>query len=402
MQHNERTESLFRRYLQNQCTREEIKILLHSFAAGEDETLLKELIRKELENDETYQAYTPDPQLLKAVFQKIEKDIQGPEEKKSLFSVVKRNRWKIAAAASILWLLGAGIFLQYRKNKQDNRTEKMAALPATDIAPGQNNAVLTLADGTTILLDSAADGALAGQAGMQVLKFDGKIVYNKAGAVAGNQPVYNSIATAKGNQYQLVLADGTKVWLNAASTLRFPVAFTGKERRVEVSGEAYFEVAKDPSRPFGVSILSVNGKAGEIEVLGTHFNVNAYDDEQGAKTSLVEGRVKVSSNGITQLLAVGQQAEFSNTGIRIKTDVDMGSIVAWKDGYFSFDNTDLRSLLRQVSRWYDIDVVFNGNVEGETFTGKISRNVPLSKLLKVLALNDVKVRLEGRKLTVFP
>jgi len=268
-----------------------------------------------------------------------------------------------------------------------------------DIPAGSNNAVLTLDNGATIVLDTAANGTLANQGNIKVLKMNGQLAYNKTGNM-NVKPVYNTITTANGNQYQLILIDGSKVWLNAASSIRFPTSFTGTERKVEITGEAYFEVTKNPNKPFRVDFKNEAGEKDEIEVLGTHFNVNTYGDEPDMKTTLLEGSVKIKAGNKIQMLSPGQQALLSSNGIEIKKNVDLDQVMAWKNGYFLFDNTDIYTLMRQVSRWYNVEVSFEGKVTPDGFSGKISRNVPLSKFIKVLELNDVNVRSEGRKLTL--
>jgi ferric-dicitrate binding protein FerR (iron transport regulator) len=214
------------------------------------------------------------------------------------------------------------------------------------------------------------------------------------------KPVYNTITTANGNQYQLILTDGSKVWLNAASSIRFPTSFTGNERKVEITGEVYFEVAKDPIKPFKVDFKNKEGEINEIEVLGTHFNVNAYADEPDMKTTLLEGSVKIKAANKIQMLTPGQQASITSGGIEVKRNVDIEHVMAWKNGYFLFDNTDIYTLMRQVSRWYNVDVKYEGRITEDGFSGKILRDVPLSKFIKVLELNDVKVRTEGREIIV--
>ena len=403
MQEDKSIRELFGRYLQNQCTREEIKVLLRHFNTGENEALLKTLVRQQLEEEEELET-SVNPQLLHQVFEKVKQTIatSGDEEKTIISPAQKRAWWRVAAAASVLVLIATTILVLADRKQTGKATAMEQKNPAKEIAPGRSNAVLTLGDGSMIVLDSAANGDLAQQGAAKIFKLNGQIAYNKTGETTDLAPVYNSLSTAKGNQYQLILSDGTRVWLNAASSLRFPTAFNGKERRVEVSGEAYLEVAKDPTKPFKVSIRSATGKTGEIEVLGTHFNINAYDDEAGVKTTLLEGAVKVQNSKSTKRLVPGQQAELTTKGITINSGIDVSQVVAWKEGYFWFNNTDLSSLMRQVARWYDVDVVFEGKASADAFSGKIARSVPLQKLLKVLELNDVKLRLEGRKLIVMP
>ncbi|HTI12402.1 MAG TPA: FecR domain-containing protein [Puia sp.] len=322
-----------------------------------------------------------------------------------LFFLHGWRKW--AVAALVLLIAGKTILYFLPANPKTNKPLASGTkVPAAhDLPPGRNTAVLTLADGHTITLDSAANGGLAQQGNTKVIKLNGQIAYTNTGrsgpaggASAGDVILFNTISTARGNQYQLILSDGSKVWLNAASSLRFPTSFKGKERKVEVTGEAYFEIAKNPAMPFKVA---VNG--GEIDVLGTHFNVNAYNDESSVKTTLLEGAVKIKKDNATQMLSPGQQARFTSKGeMSLFKNVDVAQETAWKDGFFWFNNTDIYTLMRQVSRWYNVEVEFKGGITDDGFTGKVSRNVPLSKLLNVLEQYEIHFKVEEKKITVLP
>jgi len=232
---------------------------------------------------------------------------------------------------------------------------------------------------------------LAQQGNTKVIKLNGQIAYTNTGSGKGDEVLLlNTIATARGNQYQLILSDGSKVWLNAASSLRFPTAFKGKERRVEVTGEAFFEIAKDAARPFKVQV-----GGGEIDVLGTRFNVNAYMDESSVKTTLLEGAVVVKRDAALQKLSPGQQAEFTPKGeLTLSKNVDVTQETAWKDGLFWFNNTDIHTLMRQVSRWYDVEVENGNSLPARQFEGRISRNAPMADVLKILETNSIHVKVE--------
>lgn len=315
---------------------------------------------------------------------------------------LKESRWqKLAVAALVLLIAGnaALFFLPSSPAKKPQAAPPPSASYAHDQPPGRNNASLTLADGRIITLDSAANGGLAQQGNTRVIKLNGQIAYRSAGGGgAGDAALFNTISTANGNQYQLLLSDGSKVWLNAASSIRFPTSFKGKERSVDITGEAYFEIAKNPAMPF-----KIHAGSGEIDVLGTHVNVNAYADEPTVKTTLLEGSVAVKKEADRQVLEPGQQAGFSPQGkITFSKNVDVARETAWKDGFFWFDNTDIHTLMRQVSRWYDVEVIFKGSIEDDGFTGKISRNVPLSKLLNVLEQYELHFTVEGKKIIVQP
>jgi transmembrane sensor len=302
-----------------------------------------------------------------------------------------------------------------------------------DIQPGANKAVLTLADGSTISLDSAHTGNLALQGQAKVLKLqDGVLKYNAvgatdavgaanaAGATAANTAAnghsaenYNTLATPRGGQYRLVLSDGTRVWLNAASSIRYPTTFTGTERKVEISGEAYFEIAKNAAMPFRVLAVAnpanVNPSPAaanpaspmQIDVLGTHFNVNAYTDEPETRTTLLEGSIRVSKEKTTQLLKPGQATLLQKDGaMKLIPNADLEQAVAWKDGIFEFTDEELPVIMRQISRWYNIDVDYQGSVPTDRFTGRVSRNTTLSGLLKILKLSDIQLTVSENKIVV--
>lgn len=392
MQNSELTR-LFERYLNNECSPEEVIQLLKQFDIKESESDLKEIIRERLSGEVDYSA----PQhLLDESFIKIKQGIHSQHQPQTHFI---GSKWflKVAAAILLIVIPATIYFVISKKNVTSSLAYHKKTAPLKDILPGHDNATLTLADGTTIVLDSVSDGAFARQNGVKVLKLNGQIIYKDSNV--HEEVVYNQIATAKGNQYQLILTDGTKVWLNAASSIRFPSSFTSKERKVEITGEAYFEVAKDVSKPFKVLVHSAKGSS-EVEVLGTHFNINAYDDEEDVKTTLLEGAVKVKNNNNAQLLLPGQQAVYASNEIAINKNMDADDVIAWKQGFFVFDNTDLKTLMRQVARWYDVDVELKGLIENESYSGKISRNVPLSKFLQLLQLNNLQVKVEGRKIVI--
>ena len=302
-------------------------------------------------------------------------------------------RWP--AAAAVLVLVAGASWLLNMRNK-DQKTV-IAATPVQAIQPGGNKAWLLLANGERLLLDDAQKGVVASQGGVQVVKLDsGLLAYNR-GASGSGEGGYNTVTTPRGGQYQLILSDGTKVWLNAASYLRFPVRFSGEERMVEMSGEAYFEVAHNAARPFRV-------KAGQhvVEDIGTAFNVNAYSDEPVARTTLIEGSVRVSGQK-TFTLHPGQQAQWQKTGKEAVTDgVDPEEVLAWKNGQIAFTNADFQSLMRSVSRWYDVNIHYSGAVPDAHFFGLLNRNVVLPTLLDYFRENGVHIKQEGRDITILP
>lgn len=304
------------------------------------------------------------------------------------------SRKYLQAAAAILIVLFSGLL--YISIKKNNGTgSKLAANhPKTVLSPGSSKAVLTLANGSQLVLDDAKNGSLAKQPGASVTKKDSTLSYKTTEKVIAVS--YNTISIPRGGQYQLILADGTKVWLNAASSLRFPTAFPGKERTIELTGEAYFEVAKDATKPFNVKTATQN-----IQVLGTHFNVNAYADEPSVKTTLLEGSVKVNTGDKNVVIKPGQQAVLNNSGtFEVKNDVDTQLITAWKDGMFQFEDADIQAIMRQVSRWYNVDVEFKGAISNATYSGKISRYANASEVLRILELGGINFKIEGRNIIV--
>jgi transmembrane sensor len=313
----------------------------------------------------------------------------------------KKIIWRIAAAFLLLFLGTASYSLFFAtKEPAPPATIAVKPAPVTDIQPGGNKALLTLADNTTIVLDSAANGLISTQGSMKVEKLqNGLLSYTINGrqVTESDEAFYNTITTPRGGQYKVTLSDGTKVWLNAASSIRFPVAFTGNTRRVEVTGETYFEVAPNEKMPFVVKAPNE-----EIEVLGTHFNVNAYDDEPALRTTLLEGKVKISSaTGSTQFLSPGQQSVLNKNGkINVVDNADTEEAVAWINGRFQFKSADLRTMLRQIGRWYDVDVEYRGDVDLH-FTGQLTRNENVSRVFEKLELTgEVHFSIEGRKIIV--
>jgi ferric-dicitrate binding protein FerR (iron transport regulator) len=316
------------------------------------------------------------------------------------------RKWKWTAAAAVCIIFAAGAYMWLSPNTATKEIAKAAPVKAplkNDIAPGGNKAILTLVDGSTVVLDSASNGKISQQGNVEVKKLDnGLLAYTINGKqiTENDEAFYNTITTPRGGQYQVTLSDGTKVWLNAASSIRFPVFFVGTQRKVTITGEAYFEVAKNAAMPF-----QVQTNTSEVEVLGTHFNVNAYDDEASVKTTLLEGAVKVAANGNATLkyLQPGQQSVINKEGrINIVDHADTEEAMAWLNGHFQFKSSDLKSILRQISRWYDVDIVYKGNVNLH-FTGQLTRNENASKVFEALALtNEVHFKIDGKKIIVSP
>nr|WP_121271026.1 FecR family protein [Pedobacter schmidteae] len=319
---------------------------------------------------------------------------------------VKYLWYKLTAAVAVLLVLSAVLFF-YTNTPQSN-----VISAHNDIAPGGNKAVLILADGRRISLNDVASGKLAEQAGLRVDKAaDGELVYQTNAAAYQPQKetaiIYNTLSTPKGGRYQVVLPDGTKVWLNAASILKYPARFTGTARKVELLGEAYFEVAKvmmpqgPESSPQKMPFIVKTGVQ-EVEVLGTHFNINGYADENGIRTTLLEGAVRLHSPGLSPvMLKPGQQALLADHNFKV-VPADANDAIAWKNGLFLFEDADLQTVMRQIGRWYDLQVIYKGQIPKSTYNGKISRNLKLSKVLEVLKYYKVNFSLQGKKIIVEP
>lgn len=318
-------------------------------------------------------------------------------------SVVMLKR--LAAAAVLLFFITTGYLLYQRSiSKQLTPT---AALHS-DVAPGKNGAILVLADGSAVVLDSLQNGVVAKQNGVKVILQGGGIGYaaNSGNTAAPGKVEYNVLHTPKGRQFRVVLPDGTNVWLNAASSIRYPTQFTGADREVEISGEVYFDVAKDVHHPFRVKLPQHNGAAaGTVEALGTEFNVNAYTDEAAFHVTLLEGSVLVAptSGEQKEILKPSQQATIPISQPITVTTVNTDQVIAWKKGLFDFEDVPLTALVKQLSRWYDIDVQIEKGVPDIEFGGKMSRNLMLSDIVKALNDSGVHCRLEnGKKLVIFP
>jgi len=324
------------------------------------------------------------------------------EEDVSAYPVVVRRirRTRYFIAASVAGLLVTGVWL-YTKNRPIERSDVSSALASNfknDVAPGGNKAVLTLSDGSHVVLDSAGKGTIAHQGAARVVKLDdGQLAYS----AAGEKPAalaYNTLTTPAAGQFQVTLPDGSRVWLNNASSLRYPVAFTGKTREVELKGEAFFEIAPNAHQPFKVKVRETL-----VDVLGTSFNITAYADEDNIKTTLLTGSVRVSNGDAKTVLKLGEQAQVNEAGkLNVQKDVDVDGVVAWKNGWFHFERADIKTVMRMLARWYDVDVVYEGATPDRQFGGDIERKLNLSQVLEILQKNQVHFSLEGRRITVRP
>jgi transmembrane sensor len=426
-----RLKYLLEKYLANSCSYSEMEELLGAMRDGAGEVPL----------NETLEAFWQE-----ARGQKPARDVdsvalyraiilrEGEISRRRRLRRRRMVRYPTAGLAALLAVLFAAYLLtvlRHRPSKADKPVAAASNRFRNDVKPGGNRAVLVLASGQSIVLDSAGTGMLAVQGGMKVIKLNnGELQYRAGGdAQSEDAPVYNTITTPRGGQYELILQDGTKVWLNSQSALRFPTAFTGKERSVELSGEAYFEVAPHAVNPFRIYMLGQDSAdkrfRKEIDVLGTSFNVMAYDEEKVVRTTLLDGAIRVGDEIGKRELKPGQQAEWASVAggsewpspakvsgreseaesdaIRVKDDADVDAAVAWKNGFFSFDRSDIRTIMRQLSRWYDLKVTYNNNAgmgKQKLFWGGIQKNLPLSDVLNILEKSGVEFYVDGNNVIV--
>lgn len=326
-------------------------------------------------------------------------DAPGDETSAKISPLIRYGR-VVAAAAAVLLLAGASYYFLWRQPvpTQPVIVSTGPGKPTPEGLPAGKKAVLTLANGATLTLDEQHKDTITRQGNTAIVKEEeGRVVYQSGQIAATGLKLLNKVSTPRGGQYRVDLADGTRVWLNAASSLLFPVDFNGSERVVELEGEAYFEVAQNSSQPF-----IVKAEQTTVQVLGTHFNVSAYGDETLQKTTLLEGKVQVLAGNARYQLQPGQQVIFDKKGTAAKLvrNANIDEAVAWKNGYFQFSGADVTTLLRDISRWYNIEVVFHGEPTGCELSGKIDRNIRLPSIVAALREGGVHCTLEGNKLVV--
>lgn len=323
--------------------------------------------------------------------------LSGEVEAPSVGKIHFLHKWGWAAA--VILVLGAATWLFRQANRPQSPVVALKN-SQVDVEPGKNGAILTLADGSKLVLDSLGTGVISQQNGTSVVLQRNALQYTPGGNT-GTAADYNTITTPKGRQFEVVLPDGTKVWLNAGSALQFPVAFLGKEREVQLDGEAYFEVAPDAAKPFKLKVRQQLA----VEVLGTSFNVNAYTNEQHIATTLISGSVRVSLTRSAEralVLKPGQQVQSDGSGITMVPDAKIEKAIAWKNGLFNFEGASLEEVMRQLERWYDIEVVYEKGVPSVEFSGEMTKSMSLNGVLLALEKSDIHFRLEGRKLIVLP
>ncbi|CAL1518988.1 FecR domain-containing protein [Chitinophaga sp. MM2321] len=394
-------QQLLHRYMEGTATTAETQWLMEAITRHTNPGYWEDLLEPLAANDAAEPVSAPQQweEILQAVFSQTPTTaVECTDKPKQRLGFLLSGKWR--AAAAIIILMASGTYFLLHKKAVAPPVLVHEVVPVKDVAPGGNKAVLTLADGTQVELDSTQQGTLAQQGNMKVLQLKGgRLTYQGAQqAQSGAALQYNTLATPKGGQFVVTLPDGTLVWLNAASSLRYPTSFAGGERRVELTGEGYFEVTKDPARPFYVQVQGM-----EVAVLGTHFNVMAYADEGIIKTTLLSGAVKVTHGHSSAQLLPGQQAGLPATaaGFTVKP-ADIEQVMAWKNGLLSLEDADVPAVMRQIARWYNVDIRYEGPVPERRFIGAISRQVNLSAILKALEINNVHCRMEGREIIVTP
>jgi transmembrane sensor len=326
-----------------------------------------------------------------ALLEKISQAIAAEEKVRHIIPVHHSKWLRYSVAASVLAVALSGWFM-LRPGKQ------AAPTALKTIAPGGNKATLTLANGQQIVLNNAQQGLLSKQGAVQIIKVDsGLLSYRSTGA--NTEVTYNTITTPRGGQFQVILPDGSRVWLNAASTLRFPTAFTGRERVVALTGEAYFDIAPNAEKPFSVTVENM-----KVAVLGTSFNIMAYAEEKKISTTLISGSVKVSCDNDQATIIPGHEAVLPEGTKQFQThEANIAVAVAWKDGKFLFDDTDIHTIMRQVARWYNVDISYEGDLTGVTLSGGISRLQYISQLLDILeTTGNVRFKINNNRITVMP
>ncbi|UYQ95765.1 FecR domain-containing protein [Chitinophaga horti] len=371
-------EQLFSKYLKGETSAQEEQELFDQIAQPENNDRLLQLIDQAIAGSgDEHQANKAD-EILSLILE------ARPAKRVKVFTYMK---W--AAAALVAGAIGVGAWMY---TKQPTTPPQLATQQPqqNDIAPASKGALLTLADGTTVPLDSLKQGVIASQHGASISLDKGTVSYSGQ----STDIAMNTLSTPNGRLYHLVLPDGSEVWLNAGSAITFPTSFSGNERRVSLKGEAYFEIAESASQPF-----KVQAGASEVQVLGTGFNIMAYENEAAVKTTLVHGSIAVAAGSSSRILKPGQQASVTTNGIMVQ-QADVSQVMAWKNGLFNFENATVKDVMNQLERWYDIEVVYENGVPDITFGGKMERGLSLSHVMRILEISKVKLRLEQRRLIV--
>ncbi|OQP63730.1 hypothetical protein A3860_22580 [Niastella vici] len=396
---SERLSHLFQGYYEKTLSPEETDELFQLLNRESDDEQLNALIQQawlQLREERPYYTTANSDIILNSIIEDIHhrRDDRVEERLPAKLFTLKR----VAAAAIVVLLAGAVYFISRRTPAPAGTASTSPAVLQNDTLSAESKAILRLANGSVIVLDTLKSGATSRQGNMQISKAkDGQVLYKVVDSAAGFAPnAINTISTFNGGLYQVQLQDGTKVWLNAASTLRFPVTFSGSARQVELEGEAYFEVAKNTRKPF--IVLS---KRQQITVLGTHFNVMAYGDERILKTTLLQGSLRVSNNNAAVLLKPGEMAVLNGSEqLAVNHDADTGEEIAWKENLFNFRDAGIEEVMRQAARWYNIRVHYQGKIPQNEFNGKISRTIKLPEFLNILRYKGINISVAGQDITI--
>lgn len=377
-------ETLFRAYMNQSCSEQDKEKLFAMMADQENDARLYEIIDRVMAEPGEEIAIEEDraDEILSVLQQAI-------PQKHKRGRMVSITRW--AAAAAVVTGFGA-LYWMYPSSKPSKSNQQAAT--ARDIQPASQGAILTLGNGKQVTLDSLQKGVIANQGGTHVSLTQGTLAYDDHRAAAVS---YNTLSTPKGRLFHLVLPDGSDVWLNAASAVTYPTSFSGKERTVTLKGEAYFDIRPDAKKPFSVKLTDNT----EVKVLGTAFNINAYENEHVIATTLINGSVQINAGNNSSTLKPGYQASVAHTtpGIQVSR-ADTSQVLAWKNGIFNFEDADIQAVMKQLERWYDIDVQYENGIPGIKFGGKMDRNLSLSNIIRMLEISDVHCRLEGKKLII--
>jgi transmembrane sensor len=410
--HNPRLDDLFLRYCEKNVTDAEREELMTLLLLEENREQINGLIDNLIRSDGTENGMSRETadDILDSIFSATASpnahfNVTDDDHTEIETATPTRPMWvfRLVAASFALLLVYGGYHWLNQKEKTKMPAPVLASVYGEDIPAGGNKAMLTLADGQTLDLSTITNGNLSSQPGTTIDKTKGEISYDHD-VEKGQKVAFNILKTPLGGQYKVVLPDGSRAWLNAGSSLKYPTAFSGNQRNVEMTGEIYFEIEPNKKMPFHVQVQDkyVDGKDMEITVLGTHFNICSYGDEPTMQTTLLEGSVKVEKGAVTRILSPGQQARVAGGEVKdiAVKEVDTESVVAWKEGRFEF-NGNIKQIMRQISRWYDLDVYYEGNVGEKSFAGTISRKNNVSEVLKMLELTGgIQFRIEERKITV--
>ncbi|MBN9384538.1 MAG: FecR domain-containing protein [Chitinophagaceae bacterium] len=396
---NHRIKDLIIKHLKDELTIED-QLELQEWADASDYN--RELFHRLTNPDQLNKDLKEYDELRMTIREKIDARLKTPDLQErpvpNIFPISRRRLVYAAAAAALLFLFTISYFwLASRFDSSSKARPVPAPVAVRDVAPGGNKATLTLGNGSTIILENAADGQLTEQGDAHVTKQKNALSYTTALShnIAPTDIIYNTLTTPRAGQFKVVLPDGTKVWLNNASSLRYPTSFSGTSREVELTGEAYFEVAKNISQPFSVKIPDAT-----VHVLGTSFNIMAYNNENSTNTTLVEGSVKISQRDHQMLLTPGEQVQLDKQGKIKKIEVNVASVIAWKNGFFNFSHTDFQGAMRQLARWYDVDVVYKGTPPSRSFSGVIDRQLSLSQVLRIFENDEYTLTIDGKSIIV--